>query len=121
MAKNSKIVVFFAVLMTGFIAWLSLTPGAAAKIASIKPLPIVLAVLALSAIYPLYLLARRWPRLRVAIGMLLVSIVLSVIVGFLHYSFQKDGFWVHSMFNLSQILFILSSMFFVWQAVRRRD
>lgn len=107
--------------MSGFIAWLSLTPGVAATIPSIKPLPIVLSVLAISAIYPLYLLARRWPRLRVAIGILLASIVLSVIVVFLHYSFQKNGFWVHGMFNLSQVLFILSSMFFVWQAVRRRD
>jgi hypothetical protein len=119
MTKNSKIIVLFAFLMTGFITWLSFTPGAAAKIASIKPLPILLAVLGLSAIYPLYLLARRWPHLRVGIGMLVVSIILSVIVAFLLYSFQRDGFWVHGLLNLSQVLFVLSNMFFVWQSVRR--
>jgi len=120
MAKKSKIIVLFAVLMTGFISWLSLTPGGAAEIANIKLLPIVLAGLALSAIYPLYLLARRRPRLRVGISMLLVSIVLSVTVIFLHYSFQRDGLWVQVMFNLSQVLFLLSSIFFVWQAAGRR-
>lgn len=106
------------VLLGCFLLWLTLTSGAATVVTS-PFFPFAIAVFSLLPLYPLYLLAKRWPRFALGIVMLVAGLLLSAVVAFVHYFLHLDGSWVQVMFNLSEILCVLSSLAFVWQAARR--
>lgn len=121
MAKTKGFVVVMAIsaVWECILLWLLVHPGSVARLGNNKLFPFLLMPFALAPVYPLYRLAKRWPRLKWGILSLELSVFLSVAFAFLYYVFRMDNSWVQGMFDLSQVLFIVSSLLLVWQAATR--
>jgi hypothetical protein len=119
LSKHSIIVIASGVVLVCAVPWFIFLSGNAAKLNN-RLFPFVVTALALLPLYPLYRLAKRWPRFTSGIFLLVLSVFLSVVFAFLSYAFHVDSSWVQGMFYLSQILLVLSTIVLVWQAVRRR-
>jgi len=113
--KSFILVIFLTLIWMGILMWLVLASGTAAKVGSNSFFPVVLGVFALLPLYPLYRFAKRWPRFRLGIVVLMAGLLLTLAVVFSHYVLHLDGSWVQGMFSLSEILCVLSSLLFVWQ------
>lgn len=122
MTKRSVIVIamLIAVWMS-MLLWLALpSNNAASKIGSNPLFPLVLTLLALLPLYPLYRLAKAWPQLFWGILALAACLLLTLIVGILHYALHIENALVERMFDLSQVLCLASSLLLVWQAAKKR-
>jgi hypothetical protein len=113
-------VIVTTVIWMCLLLWLVLPFGnAASKVGSNPLFPFVLGAFAVLPLYPLYRLARRWPRLFSGILTLAACLLLTLVVSILHYALHLESPWVQRMFDLSQILCVASSLLLVWQAARR--
>jgi membrane protein YdbS with pleckstrin-like domain len=110
-----------AVWLGMILLWVALPPGSAARIGSSPLFPFVLASLALLPVYPLYRLAKAWPRLFWGILVLGICLLLTLNIIILQYAFHIDNAWVNRMLDLSQVLCVVSSLLFIWQGVRKRS
>ena len=117
--KSFVLVMLIIAVWECILLWLALHPGSVAKVVSGALFPFLLLPFFVVPLYPLYRLARRWPRFKWAIALLVVSVFLMMVFAFLYYAFQMDNLWVMRMFDLAQILLIVSNLLLVWQATRR--
>ncbi|MGB8065562.1 MAG: hypothetical protein WCF26_27000 [Candidatus Sulfotelmatobacter sp.] len=117
--KSFVIVMLIIAVWECILLWLALHPGSVAKVVSDALFPFLLLPFFVVPLYPLYRLAGRWPRFKWAIALLVLSVFLMMVFAFLHYAFQMDNLWVARMFDLAQIMLIVSNLLLVWQATRR--
>jgi len=116
--RSLIIVILLTVIWLCILVWLVLASGSATKIGSNSLFPFAIGVFALLPLYPLYGVAKRWPRFRLGIVMLMAGLLLTLVVALSHYVLHLEGSWVQGMFSLSEILCVLSSLLLVWQAAR---
>ena len=117
--KSFVLVMLIVAVWECILLWLVLHPGSATKVGSNALFPFLLPPFLVLPLYSLYRLVETWPRFRSGIVLLVLSVFLTVVFAFLHYTFQMDNSWVQRMFDLSQILFVVGNLLLVWQATRR--
>lgn len=122
MMRTSVLIVLLTTVWLCILLWLLLPfNNAASQIGSNALFPFVLALLALLPLYPLYRLAKTWPHLFWGILALAACLLLTLIVGILHYALHIENPVVERMLDLSQALSVASSLLLVWQAARRHS
>lgn len=119
---RKKILVF--VITSAFVlgcafVWLVVAQNRVEKIGSSTLFPLVIAVLALCPLYPLYRFAKRWPRLRIGLVMVIGCLMVILLLTITHELLHLDSPWIHTMSNIAEILCFLSSLVLVWQGLRR--
>jgi len=117
--KGLVITVSIALVWVCMLLWLILPMSNAARVGSNPLFPFVLAPFALLPMYPLYWLAKKWPRFSLGILGVAACLLVTLAAGFLYYVLHFDNLWVERLFDLSQILCAVSSLLLVWQATRR--
>jgi|ERR1035437_746485 hypothetical protein len=98
------------------LTWLIFSPNITESLGKSRVFPFGVALLSLVPLYPLYRLAKKWPRFSVAIALLVAGLVLTLIFVIAEYALHIENEWVHDLLNVSEILFLLCSILFVWKA-----
>ncbi len=117
--KGLVITALAALVLIGMTLWLMFPMTNAAKLSSNPLFPFVL-IFALLPLYPLYRLAKRWPRFSSGIIALGTCLLVTLAAGLSYYVFHIDNPWVEHLFDLSQILCAIGGFLLVWQAARRK-
>lgn len=99
--------------------WLVVAQNRLEKVENRTPFPFVIAVLALCPLYPLYRLAKKWPRLRIGLVMVIGCLVVTLLLTIAHELFHLDGPWIHTMSNIAELLCFLGSLVLAWQGLSR--
>ena len=79
---------------------------------------LILAVLSIAPLFPLYKITKRWPRFSLAIVVLTFALSLTFFVPVAKYAFHIRADWIDYIFDGSEILFLVSSVLFIWRAAR---
>lgn len=117
--KRSIIVIVAGVVLVCAVPSFIFFSGSAARLND-RLFPLVALAFFLLPLYPLYRLARKWPRFALGILLLVLAVFLSVAFAFLSYALHIDNFLVQGMFHLGQVLLVVGNLVLVWQAVRSR-
>jgi hypothetical protein len=118
--RTSFILILITVVWVGMVLWI-IFPFNAGRIGRSPLFPFAMMFFALLPLYPLYRLAKKWPRLSSGIFVLGACLLLTLAIVVLQYVFHVDSPWVQHLLDLSQILCVLSSLLFVWQGLRRHS
>jgi hypothetical protein len=117
--KGLVITISAALVSLGITLWLMLPMTNAIRLGN-NPLFPFLLVFLLTPLYPLYRLAKMFPRLTSGIITLVACLLVTLAAGLSHYVFHIDNPWVGYLFDLSQVLSVVSGLLLFWQGVRGR-
>jgi hypothetical protein len=116
--KRLGLILLLALASCVVLIWLILSPGITARLGRSQLFFCALGLLCLLPLYPLYRLRRRWPKFSSAIGLLAIGLVLTFISIVVKSAFHASDGWMNYLVHISETLFLLCSILFIWRAVR---
>ncbi len=117
--KSFVLVTLIFAVWECILLWLVLHPGSAAKVGSNALFPFLLLSFAVVPLYPLYRLAKKWPRFSLGILAVAACLLVTLAAGFFYYVLHFDNLWIERLFDLSQALCLVSGLLLAWQATRK--
>ena len=117
--RRLLIIISVTAILSLAVVWLSFNLNALHVFGQNRTLFLLLAVACIVPICFYYPMAKRMPRLAIGLAVLAGGLVLCSVYAIAYLVFNLDNIWIDGIYDLSQALFSLAGLIFIWQAVRK--